>query len=142
MAGGKGSIPFRTFQRNAISGNTHCLTPFIGIQKSFNGETPGWQQEGKVRFLLLELKNLCMFGRRSGMLNYNLNSWMAAKKLINMCEKYHDKMDIDVIHGRYVIDAYSVLGVHSLIGHVVTLDPQTDNKELIDQFAKDLESIK
>lgn len=76
------------------------------------------------------------------MLNYNLNSWESARKLLNMCDKYRGKMEIDVIHGRYVIDAYSVLGVHSLVGHVVSLEPQTGDEKLLKQFSKDLESIK
>ena len=46
------------------------------------------------------------------MLNYNLNSCESARKLLNMCDKYRGKMEIDIIHGRYTIDAYSVLGVH------------------------------
>lgn len=76
------------------------------------------------------------------MLNYNLNSCESARKLLNMCDKYRGKMEIDIIHGRYTIDAYSVLGVHSLIGHVVSLEPQTGDEKLLKQFSKDLESIK
>ena len=39
------------------------------------------------------------------MLSYNLDSFESAKKLIGLCEKYKDQMDIDVICGRYIIDA-------------------------------------
>lgn len=76
------------------------------------------------------------------MLNYNINSFESAGKLVKMCEKYKGKMEIDVICGRQVIDAYSVLGVHSLAGHMVTLELQTDDLELKKQFENDLERIK
>lgn len=76
------------------------------------------------------------------MLNFNIDSCEAATKLIRLCEKYHGDMEIDVIHGRYIIDGCSVLGVHSLIGHMVALEPQSDDKTLIERFGEDLERIK
>ncbi|WP_281696647.1 hypothetical protein [Bacteroides clarus] len=66
----------------------------------------------------------------------------SAKKLIQLCEKYHDRMEVDVIHGRYIIDGCSMLGVHSLLGHTVTLEPQTDDKKLVEQFGKELEKYR
>ena len=75
------------------------------------------------------------------MLSYNINSIESAAKLIHLCEKYHELADIDVIHGRYIIDGCSMLGVHSLIGNIVSLELQTDNKEIMNQFKKDLEEI-
>lgn len=76
------------------------------------------------------------------MLSYNLDSFKSAAKLIRLCEKYHDQMEVDVIHGRYIIDGCSMLGVHSLIGHTVSLEPQTDDINILEQFGKDLERIK
>lgn len=76
------------------------------------------------------------------MLSYNIDSIESAEKLLRMCERYKDLMDIDIICGRYIIDAYSMLGVRSLIGHMVSVDPQTDNKNLVERFRKDLEKIK
>lgn len=75
------------------------------------------------------------------MLNYNLDSMEAAGKLTRMCEKYKGQMEIDVICGRQIIDAYSVLGVHSLIGHIVSLEPQTDDTSVLVQFQEDLKEI-
>lgn len=43
------------------------------------------------------------------MLNYNLDSVQAANKLVHLCEKYHEDMDIDIVHGRQVIDGRSLL---------------------------------
>ena len=76
------------------------------------------------------------------MLSYNLDSLESAEKLVKMCQKYKGLMDIDIICGRYIIDAYSMLGVHSLIGHMVSVEPQTDNKNLVEQSGEDLEKIK
>ena len=76
------------------------------------------------------------------MLSYNLTTFDAAEKLINLCRRYKEKMEIDVNWWRYIVDATSMLGVHSLIGHIVPLDPQTDDKELFDEFEKDLKEIK
>ena len=76
------------------------------------------------------------------MLSYNIDSIESAEKLLRMCERYKDLMDIDIICGRYIIDAYSMLGVHSLIGHMVSVEPQTDNKNLVEQSGEDLEKIK
>ena len=76
------------------------------------------------------------------MLSYNLDSLESAENLVKMCQKYKGLMDIDIICGRYIIDAYSMLGVHSLIGHMVSVEPQTDNKNLVEQFGEDLEKIK
>lgn len=76
------------------------------------------------------------------MLNYNLDSFESAGKFIKMCDKYKGRMEIDVICGRQNIDAYSMLGVHSLIGHIVSVDPLTTDEDLKKEFAKDLENIK
>lgn len=76
------------------------------------------------------------------MLSYNIDSIESAEKLLRMCERYKGLMDIDIICGRYIIDAYSMLGVHSLIGYIVSVEPQTDNKTLVEQFGEDLEKIK
>lgn len=80
--------------------------------------------------------------RKKKMLSYNLDSLESAEKLVKMCQKYKGLMDIDIICGRYIIDAYSMLGVHSLIGRTVSIDPQTDREELILSLGKDLEQIK
>lgn len=76
------------------------------------------------------------------MLNYNLDSVQAANKLVQLCEKYHEDMDIDIVHGRYIIDGCSMLGVHSLIGHIVSIEPQTDDENLKSEFGEELEKIK
>ena len=76
------------------------------------------------------------------MLSFNLNSKESAEKLIRLCEKYHDDMEVDVICGRQTVDGRSLLGVISLIGHFVTVKPQTDDKSIVERFGEDLERIK
>lgn len=76
------------------------------------------------------------------MLNYNLDSVQAANKLVQLCEKYHEDMDIDIVHGRQVIDGRSLLGVFSLIWHFVTVNPIGTNNEKIKEFEKELKDTK
>lgn len=78
------------------------------------------------------------------MLNYNLDSAQSAEKLIRLCEKYRDEMelDVDVIHGRQTVDGCSLLGVSSLIGKFVTIRPIGRDKDKIQQFAEELDRIK
>lgn len=76
------------------------------------------------------------------MLSFNLDSKESAEKLIRLCEKYRDDAEVDVICGRQTVDGRSLLGVISLIGHFVTVKPQTDDKSIVDRFGEDLERIK
>lgn len=76
------------------------------------------------------------------MLSFNIDSKESAKKLIRLCEKYRDDTEIDVICGRQTVDGRSLLGVMSLIGHFVTVKPQTDDESVLERFSKDLEMIK
>lgn len=50
-----------------------------------------------------------------------LKTFDDAIKVSGICEKYRDYFDIDMIKGRYVIDASSILGVESLVGNNVVL---------------------
>ena len=76
------------------------------------------------------------------MLNYNLDSVQTAHKLVRLCEKYHDDMSIDVIHGRQTVDGCSLLGVASLVGNFVCINLICDNREKMMKFTEELESIK
>ena len=76
------------------------------------------------------------------MLNYNIDSVKSAEKLIRLCEKYHDDMDIDIMHGRTVVDGCSLLGVTSLIGKFVSVVPVGKDEDVTQRFAEELEKIK
>lgn len=76
------------------------------------------------------------------MLSFNIDSKESAEKLIRLCEKYRDDTEVDVTCGRQTVDGRSLLGVMSLIGHFVTVKPQTDDKSIVERFSEDLERIK
>ena len=76
------------------------------------------------------------------MLSFNIDSKESAEKLIRLCEKYRDDTEVDVICGRQTVDGRSLLGVMSLIGHFVTVKPETDNEDVINKFSDDLEGMK
>ena len=76
------------------------------------------------------------------MLSFNIDSRESAEKLIRLCEKYRDDAEVDVTCGRQTVDGRSLLGVMSLIGHFVTVKPQTDDKNIVERFSEDLERIK
>lgn len=76
------------------------------------------------------------------MVSFNLDSRESAEKLIRLCEKYRDDTEVDVICGRQTVDGRSLLGVMSLIGHFVTVKPQTNDKSIVERFSEDLERIK
>lgn len=76
------------------------------------------------------------------MLSFNIDSKESAEKLIRLCEKYRDDTEVDVSYGRQTVDGRSLLGVISLIGHFVTVKPQTDDKSIVERFSEDLERIK
>lgn len=76
------------------------------------------------------------------MLSFNIDSKESAEKLIRLCEKYRDDTEVDVSYGRQTVDGRSLLGVMSLIGHFVTVKPQTDDKGIAERFSEELEGIK
>mgnify|MGYP001856867900 CR=1 FL=1 len=76
------------------------------------------------------------------MLSFNLDSKESAEKLIRLCEKYRDDVEVDVICGRQTVDGRSLLGVISLIGHFVTVKPNGKDENAVQRFSKELERLK
>lgn len=70
------------------------------------------------------------------MIAFNLDSIEKAQKLSLICCKFSE--DIDVLYGRQIIDGKSILGVTSLIGHVVGIEINTDDDQVKQEFIKDL----
>ena len=70
-----------------------------------------------------------------------LDDLKTVNQLAKLCEKYKNYMDIDICHGRYIVDGASVLGVASLIGHIVRINPILKEDILIADFFKELKGI-
>lgn len=70
--------------------------------------------------------------------NFYIKSINNAKELVNIASKYNE--DIDLVSGRYVIDAKSIMGIFSLdLLHPVTIIVHTDNIDKANKLFKDLE---
>lgn len=70
------------------------------------------------------------------MISYELDSFSSARYLVECCEKFRKAFETDIIYGRYTVDGCSILGVQSLVGHIVGVEPQTEDKEKIKEFLK------
>jgi len=75
------------------------------------------------------------------MIAYNLNTLQSAEKLSGICNKYKEDMDINVIHGRNTVDGCSVLGVMSLVGHIVSIEVIADDNNLKEEFRKEVKNM-
>jgi len=75
------------------------------------------------------------------MIAYNLNTLQSAETLVSICNKYKKDMDINVIHGRNTVDGCSILGVMSLIGHIVSIEVITNDNILKDKFRKEVQNM-
>ena len=69
-----------------------------------------------------------------------LDSLETANELSMICDRYKENMDVDIIYGRQVIDGRSVLGVVSLLGHIVKIIPVT-NDNATKNFYNEIEKI-
>ena len=69
-----------------------------------------------------------------------LDSLDVVNALVKVCEKYKD-IDTDVLHGRYIVNGRSVLGVSSLLGNIVKVCPNTTDETIMNSIIKDLEEI-
>lgn len=75
------------------------------------------------------------------MICIELKSFKTVSELCNICSKYKNKFDVDVIHGRYTVDGNSILGVTSLIDNVVELVPVTSNMSEVKEFYNSVKGI-
>lgn len=74
------------------------------------------------------------------MIFITLDSLDKVNALTKVCEKYND-IDTDVMHGRYIVNGCSVLGVSSLLGNIVKICPNTTDEETMNSIINDLEEI-
>lgn len=69
-----------------------------------------------------------------------INDIDLVKKLVNLVTQYEE--DIDLVRGRYVIDAKSVMGIFSLdLSRPIIIGIHTDDVEIANKFFADLENI-
>lgn len=72
------------------------------------------------------------------MVSYNIFDNASILKLVGICNKYNE--DVNVIYQRQIIDGKSVLGVASLIGHIVGVEIITDDDNVKEMFRKEFEN--
>ena len=66
-----------------------------------------------------------------------VNEIDSAKKLVNIATKYAE--DIDLVRGRYIIDAKSIIGVFSLdLSRKINIVIHTDDIERANKFFSEL----
>lgn len=55
------------------------------------------------------------------------------ESVVSICKEIKSKfdVDVDVKHGRNNVDGCSVLGVYSLVNHIVTVCPLTDDDDVL-----------
>ena len=70
---------------------------------------------------------------------YCLKNTEAAAKLSAICQEFKDELVVDVKCGHYVVDGASFLGVASLIGHAVDVEPFGTNRDAILRFYNEVE---
>lgn len=67
----------------------------------------------------------------------SLNSIDKVKTFVEKMSKY--PFDIDIVSGRYVIDAKSIMGIFSLnLENLLTVIPHTDDEESLAKFSDDI----
>lgn len=78
---------------------------------------------------------------RIEILDVSLNAIEKVKKFTNITNSFD--CDVDVLQGRYTIDAKSVLGVFSLdLTKTVTVEIESDDEKEIDRFLEAMEEFR
>ena len=75
------------------------------------------------------------------MIFINIDTLNTAADVAKVCERYKGTMFVDIVHGRYTVDGCSLLGVASLSGNIVKVEPSTDDPDILKVFIKDIKSI-
>ncbi len=64
-----------------------------------------------------------------------------ANKLCEICSPYTKEFDIDIVRGRCVLDASSILGITSMLGKDVDIVLHTNDKNLINELFENIALI-
>ncbi len=72
-------------------------------------------------------------------MKFKLATFEQAGKLVDFCNKFAE--DIDIKHGRYVIDAKSILGVMGLVRNEVEINIVTDDENIRSNFENGIRKL-
>lgn len=75
------------------------------------------------------------------MLSFNLSDINKVKNLVDICEQYKNDFDIDIIHGRQIVDGSSFLGAVSFIGNIVSIRTSEKEGNKYEEFKKKIEEV-
>lgn len=64
-----------------------------------------------------------------------------ANKLCEICTPYTKEFNIDIVKGRCVLDASSILGITSMLGNNVQIIPHTEDTQTIDELFNKIDKI-
>ena len=63
-----------------------------------------------------------------------------ASDLVNLCKSFDE--DVNIEHGRYIVDGKSLLGVISFMGNLVEVNIVTDNESIKNRFMISMEELR
>ena len=70
--------------------------------------------------------------------NINLNNVNKVKEFVNITSQFEG--DVDLISGRYIIDAKSIMGIFSLdLSKTIQLNINSDDTDAIDRYIKSID---
>lgn len=75
------------------------------------------------------------------MIALNLDSIEKVEQFVSICDRYKQEFNIDAIYGRYIVDASSLLGVSSLLGHIIGVQVSDDSKPSYESFEKEVKQM-
>jgi hypothetical protein len=73
---------------------------------------------------------------------FNVNSLDDVNDLVDLCRRFKNDFPVDILCGRYSVDGTSTLGVASLLGNAVEVNPITSDWALKRKFFREMSQLK
>ena len=70
-----------------------------------------------------------------------LDNFEKMTTISKVCEKYTPSIQTDACFGRYIVDAVSILGLESLSGKLVTLNPNVKDTAALKEYKEELSKV-
>lgn len=70
-----------------------------------------------------------------------LDNFEKITTISKVCEKYTPSIQTDACFGRYIVDAASILGLESLSGKLVTLNPNVKDTAALKEYKEELSKV-